>query len=152
MRLNKHSTALFFLSVFTLMLLHNLVPHVHSTHSDFEHEIVHEGHHHGHAHHHHHHHDGENKDKDYSDLDNFLHHLIAHHGHACFSHEHIPLVRIEKQNIPPSKHLFKKTIQSFTLKPQLVYDIGNPYPKRGTDRHFNPFLRNCSLRAPPTPA
>lgn len=133
-----------------LMLLHNLVPHVHHNHTDVvEQEIVHVEHHHS-SHSHNHHHESEDNDEEETEHDDILHYLFAHHGHVHFSHERIQLVRVEKQGSHSEKNVLKINFQTFILTPRLVYEIGSPRPPLGLSKHLNPFLRNCSLRAPPS--
>ena len=78
MKLIRKTAPLFFLSIFSLLTLHQVLPHVHHGHEGFEDTIGHiEDHHHDHENGHHHHGDEE----DNQDFD-FLGFLLENHAHS----------------------------------------------------------------------
>jgi hypothetical protein len=131
------------------MMLHNSFPHVHYAHDD--HKVVHtEHHHHGHSHHHHDHDEKENDHNSDQEHDGFFNLLFGNHRHIHLAHEHVQVILTEKQSFSIEKSFFDGNSEVFALTARLVYNIGSSPPKKGSRHYHNPFLLNCSLRAPPS--
>ncbi|MDH5475250.1 MAG: hypothetical protein OEX22_06130 [Cyclobacteriaceae bacterium] len=79
MKLIRKTASLFFLSIFSLLTLHQVLPHVHHEHEGFEDTVGHiEDQHHSHENGHHHHDDEENNNQDFD----FLGFLLGNHVHS----------------------------------------------------------------------
>ena len=97
--MQRHNTIifLFFLSIFSMFILHQVLPHVHHEHNGLESSITYaEGHHQSHEKEHHHH----NEDGDDNDFD-FLGFLIGNHTHG-----------VQADNIPSVKNVISKQVVS----------------------------------------
>lgn len=85
MQKNKKIKALFFLSVFSVLLLHHIFPHFHH-----QHEVIKTAETHHHDDHHHHH--DESPDEDDDSKENLFNFLFGMHVHA-FVVDEVPFVK-----------------------------------------------------------
>ncbi|SFN79486.1 hypothetical protein SAMN05660413_02614 [Salegentibacter flavus] len=138
----KHQIKAFiFLGLFSLMLLHQMIPHLHHVHQ--------EAHDHGLTEHTHSQENQQEKQSE-SSQDIFTV-LLALHSHGG-SNSEVPVVKISIEHITPKKVKGEKSILQISLhqpvisEDQLVYLIGNYQPP---PKYFNPYLSHLSLRGPP---
>ncbi|MBZ9731356.1 hypothetical protein LB467_16830 [Salegentibacter sp. JZCK2] len=129
------------LGLFSLMLLHQIIPHLHHEHQETQdHDIT--------EHTHTQEHQDEKKSKNSKDLFSIL---LAMHSHGGSSSE-VLVVKISTELITPKKVKAEKPIlQVFLQQPVLSEDpladlIGNYQPP---PKYFNPYLSYLSLRGPP---
>lgn len=138
----KHQIKAFILlGIFSLMLLHHMIPHLH-------HESQ-EAHDHGSTEHtHSRDHQHEKHSTNSQDLFSVL---LALHSHGG-SHSEVPIVKISIEHITTKKVKSEKTIlKVFLQQPalseiRLVDLIGNYKPPPD---YFHPYLSHLSLRGPP---
>lgn len=133
--------ALFFLGLFSLMLLHQVFPHFHHQHEDSHSDIAHSDHH--------HHHDNRHKKEEppFSFFDLFM----DMHTHSSFSSDFVVLKRntVERQSIA-DKYLAKT---SFDIQQILLIDYwqnSKPPVYHPPNKYFNPYLSSLDLRGPPS--
>lgn len=133
--------AFIFLGLFSLMLIHQIIPHLHHEHQE-EHD-------HGLTEHSHSHDDQQEKQsKNSQDLFSIL---LAMHSHGG-SNSEVPVVKISIEHITLKKVKAEKSILQISLhqpalsEDQLVELIGNYQPPL---KYFNPYLSHLSLRGPP---
>lgn len=114
MNKGKHIKAKLFLWVWTVMMLHNIIPHTHHLHnaSFFHQDIVAENakenhHHHGHSHRHHttQHQESEPLPPTHASGDNLLVALLGEHSHYSHTHQLVAFKKAakkqtKKQRIP----------------------------------------------------
>jgi hypothetical protein len=137
----KHISAYFFLSIFSVLLLHQALPHNHHQH-ELNDAIEISGHHHSHAHSHDHDKE-ENKDPD--DLSGLLGFLLGSHAHTYHSNdfqvrnEVKPQIQVLPIFVLPQLELFSFDHHSSTLEPVPRFTTGY--------QHL--YLSIPSLRGPP---
>lgn len=145
--------ALVFLGIFSLGLMHGMIPHVHHSH---DHQIVDkdnsEHHHHNHdlkgheGHSHNHDHDS-NGEKDSDAISKFL----SHHSHSPHSHASVELFydksRTFNQKIYPQ---LDSVLASISNEDILVGDLRNKPLFSFYKRSFSELqIVSCPLRGPP---
>ena len=131
--------SIFFLTVFGIMSLHNVVPHVHHSHED-EHLAT---HHHSHADHEHHHHYGESEEKG---LDDFLILLFANHTHTVEALE----FDVELKQIQTLKKITQLDLNKATdIIDGVSFEDGYRYHLFKPRICHNNYCLSNSLRAPP---
>lgn len=142
-KFNKIS-ALFFLSLFGLMLLHQVLPHVHHKYEDLHSQLdgVHSDDH------HHHHHD--DHDENGVALEDFFEFFLDTHVHSSIVNE---LFVFQKTNVEcpmlvqkgHAHNLFETYLSFFDSNGQ---DGARPvfHPP---DNYYNPYFTNLGLRGPP---
>lgn len=151
---NPQIPAFFLLGIFLILLVHNIVPHVHHSHeSSGKISLVTDHNHHSHDHEHHskeqehHSQKSESKNQDQTNLFSFL---TKSHSHLFHIHE---FVQFTKRDIQPSKD----KVLHFSAKIEF-FDSSLAIEGQGLYRYVlskeswsvNPFLLSCSLRAPPS--
>lgn len=106
MRLSPKIVSLFFLSIFSMFVLHQVLPHVHHEHENLASIVPTEDHHNNHEANHHHHGDEENDDTfDLLDL------LLGNHSHS-----------VQVENIPTAKLLAKQQFINKDASHYFLYD------------------------------
>lgn len=142
--MQKHNQikALFFLGIFSLLMLHQVVPHWHHQHEvEHSHKIV------AHSSSHSHHHDvSEKEDSEKGLLDLFL----ELHIHSIISHEILVIheSRVKQLNVkkdinpPVSVNQYSVSINCAEAERFTVYHPPNLY--------FNSYLSSLDARGPPT--
>jgi len=148
---NKHIQVFISLLVIIMMMCHMAIPHTHHHHEE-EPEAVSE--HSGHDHHHdhagdHQHHDAHQNDKDTSNDRSGMFLPVEKHLHSFHVHEFVPVTKTRNHasDYSKSSNAFAHTGYNTDLTdPNHVtyqYVLFRPI------FYDNPFLLNCSLRAPP---
>ncbi|MCF8336961.1 MAG: hypothetical protein K9I74_03160 [Bacteroidales bacterium] len=155
MFMNKHIQILVSVVVISMMMLHMAIPHSHHHHEQKDEEVTHNAEH-DHDHHDHdHHHTGDHphktppRDTDNAEGESGLFVPIEKHLHAFHIHEFVPATKIRKTASPIKAF----PVVATTTNNDIKLSAGN----EGTYRctlfrpifYDNPFLLNCSLRAPP---
>ncbi len=137
----NHIRALFFLGIFSMLLLHQVVPHLHHQHNpEHSHEDV------GHTHQQEHHHDTPKKD---NSKKGFLGFFLDFHVHSVVANE----ILITSERSVKQKTAKKEIGTPFSLD---FYRVSTNYidvikipvfqPPNTT---FTPFLSSLTLRGPP---
>ena len=140
MQKNKQIKALFFLGLFSLVMLHQIFPHLHHQHEVIKTNLA-------HSEDHHHHHDTPKKEdstkKDLIDL------FLGMHAHGFVADE-IPVIRYSV-NIQIQVEDF--TICDSTSSYSIVYknygEVDRPVIYDPPNNYFNPYIVNLDLRGPP---
>ncbi|HDZ14190.1 hypothetical protein LCGC14_0889690 [marine sediment metagenome] len=140
---NKIS-ALFFLALFSLMMLHQAFPHLHHQHEDSHShsDIAHTGEH--------HHHDDSSEEEEES-LYGFFGFLMDMHVHSTVSSDIVVLERnTVEQRTEVDKYVAESAIDIQRLF--LIDDRQNSEPPiyHPPNTYFNPYLSNPDLRGPPS--
>jgi hypothetical protein len=146
---NKKIQALFSLVIIFMMMVHTVVPHAHHHHEEQE-EIAHRhsGHQHSHDKEHGHTHADEQNVPQNSNLVSFSYpakkHLHAFHTHEFVHTSKNRIIELAEKTLPflATTNCFDNQLQTtskqsyrFVFFRRIVYE--------------NPFLKQCSLRAPP---
>ena len=140
MRKANKISALFFLGLFSLMLLHQFFPHLHHQHKDSHSDIA-------HSDEHHHHDNRQEKEEPTSGFFNFF---VDVHAHSTFSSDIVELKRntVEQQSIV-DKDVAKT---SFNIQHVFLIDYwqnSKPPVYHPPKKYFNPYLSSLDLRGPP---
>lgn len=140
----KNIPAVIFLSIFSVFMLHKVLPHVHHQHGDFQSTIEHAEHHHHHDHDHNH-----QRGQDEEHNKNFLGFLLKIHTHTYHSNTFFNLRNIVKHNFKveefPNYPLFESSI--FAIGGDRCYvQLITHYSQ---DLRPNVYLSARSLRGPP---
>lgn len=141
MQVKPQIKASILLGLFSLMLLHQMIPHLHHEHKEeHDHGVAEHAHSHEHQH-----------EKGPEDPKDFFSILLAMHSHGASSTE-VPVVKETVQ------HIILKKVKAETSSPQ-VYLPKNAFPE-GTvaerirnyqppPKYFDAYLSFLSLRGPP---
>ncbi len=133
--------AFILLGLFSLILLHQMIPHIHQ-----EHQVAHDHGSQEHTHSQDHHHEKQSKNSQ-----GLFSILLTTHSHGG-SNSEVPVVKISIEHITPKKVKAENSIlQIFLHQPALSEDqvvdfIKNYQPP---SKYFNPYLSHLSLRGPP---
>ncbi|MEX0995865.1 MAG: hypothetical protein WDZ45_02310 [Flavobacteriaceae bacterium] len=134
-------SAFFFLGLFSLMLLHQIFPHLHHQHEDSHSDIAHSDEH--------HHHDNkqEKEEPTYGFFDLFM----DVHSHSSFSSDIVVL----KRNTVEQQTIVDKNVAKTSFNIQLVFLIdywqnSKPPVYHPPNNYFNPYLSSLDLRGPPS--
>tara|TARA_B100002049_G_scaffold182219_1_gene139227 strand:- start:6416 stop:6868 length:453 start_codon:yes stop_codon:yes gene_type:complete len=140
--------AIFFLGLFSLMMLHQVFPHLHHQHEDA----------HSHSHSHseiahtgeHHHHDDGSQEKEESPY-GFFGFFMDIHIHSTVSSD---IVVLEKNTIE-RKIVVDNDVANNTLDSKGCFSIENrqnskPPVYHPPNKHFNPYLSSLDSRGPPS--
>jgi len=137
----NHIKALFFLGIFSMLILHQVVPHLHHQHEvEHTHKAVAHNDDHGH---HHHSSEEDNSEKGFLDffLDLHTHSVVS--NEILFSHEYSETpIKVQKelnQALSFSQYTIIKSYEE--VESESVYHPPNSY--------FNPYLAALDLRGPP---
>ena len=138
----NHIKAIFFLGIFSMFLLHQIVPHLHHQHEDssshkaITHSDVHE-----------HHHDApEKEDNSKSD---FLDFFLGMHVHVAVSDE-IPVIRELTKKLRVVDNVVSDIpalYNNIILKDYT--EVQKPAVYRPPNNYFNPYTANLDVRGPP---
>ncbi|TXK74077.1 hypothetical protein FT986_11875 [Mesonia sp. K4-1] len=137
-------TAFFFLGLFSLIMLHQVFPHLHHQHEETHShsDIAHTGEH--------HHHDESTHEKEESPY-GFFGFFMDMHVHSTVSSDIVVLKRntVEQQTTVDDNIV--KAVSDF----QEFYVVdnrlnGKPPIYHPPNRHFNPYLSSLDLRGPPS--
>ena len=141
-------SAFFFLGLFSLMMLHQALPHLHHQHEDSRShshsDVAHSGEH--------HHHDDRSKEKGKEQSPfGFFGFLMDMHVHSTVSSDIVVLKRstVEQQTVT-DKDLADNTVDTQRL---FLIDNGqneSPPIYHPPNKYFNPYLSCLDLRGPPT--
>ncbi len=142
---NKIS-AFFFLGLFSLMMLHQALPHLHHQHEDSpshsHSDVAHSGEH--------HHHDDGPKEKQQSPF-GFFGFLMDMHVHSSVSSD----IAVLKRSTVEQQTVVDKDVSNSTFDIQKLFLIDNgqnesPPIYHPPNTYFNPYLSCLDLRGPPT--
>ncbi len=142
------------------MVLHHVVPHSHHTHDGDHHEIAHSEprtpspshthHHHEHKHDHHNGHDHHGHDLAI-DLNSLLDGLFGHHhGQTHLCHEEGAFIQLEQVDFSSQKVSKNSAYVVCTVYIRFISETLTAPAQRDLDSYHDPFLRQCSLRGPPS--
>jgi len=142
MRKYNHIKALFFLGIFSMFLVHQIVPHLHHQHegSHSHKEIT-------HADSHEHHHD--TPEKEDNSKSGFLDLFLGMHVHVAVSDE-IPVIRelTKKLRVVDNVDSDIQAINSYILLKE-YQEVEKPSVYHPPNNYFNPYTANLDLRGPP---
>jgi|TARA_R110002012_G_scaffold55531_1_gene141764 hypothetical protein len=136
--------AFFFLGLFSLMMLHQVFPHLHHQHEDSHShsDIAHTGEH--------HHHDDSSQEKEDSPY-GFFGFVMDMHTHSTVSGDVVLFERntIEKQTV------VEKDVAKSSFETQNIFSIdyrqnSKPPVYHPPNKHFNPYLSSLDSRGPPS--
>jgi hypothetical protein len=141
MQLAIQIKAFFFLGIFSMLLMHQVFPHLHHEQENTDHEIAQTDH--GHSHEHDH-------DKDQDEKNGFFSFLFSTHTHLSNSSE-VLIVENTVSDYHKKKEFFKALDKSNYLKSSFTI---NRVPEKSLvyqppTFYFNPYLSHLSLRGPP---
>lgn len=134
--------ALFFLGIFSMLLLHQVLPHWHHQHEvEHSHSIV------AHSDTHYHHQDlPENKNSKKGLLDLFL----EAHIHTAVSNEILVTQHSNVKHLNVKKEL-KTTTPATHFNVSITYDEAEKFRVyHPPNKYFNPYLSSLDTRGPPT--
>lgn len=141
MQKHQNIKALFFLGIFSMLLMHQVVPHWHHQHQE-EHQHSEVAHSHGHEHHH------ESPEKKNSKK-GFFDWFIEMHVHTNTTTDVLVLKESTVKHITVEKESVK-ALHPQTLNLALIeVDIPNESWDHPPDKLQNTYLPNSSLRGPP---
>jgi hypothetical protein len=135
------------LALFSTLMMHSIIPHVHHTHTDLS--SIEANHHHSHDDNWHKH-SKEDKAKDQGDTEGPLGLKLGYHSHAGYNADFRIEVRssldenMEGEKWPASAGVFAEGEGLLTAKKKEAPPLDNIH------KSVKPFLLSCSLRAPPS--
>ena len=141
MQKNNHIKALFFLGIFSMLLLHKVIPHLHHQQEvEHTHDSV------AHNNNHSHHHDAPEKE---SPKKGFIDFFLDYHPHLVVSDEimlmyesSVKQLKVKKDiNIFLTFNHYSLFVNYDEVEKEKVYHPPNNY--------FNPYLTSLDLRGPP---
>ncbi len=141
MQVKPQIKAFIFLGLFSLILLHQMIPHLHHQHQETHSHSLTE---HTHSQEHH----QEKKSKNSKNLFSILMSMHSHGG----NNSEVPIVKISIEHVTPKKVKAENPVlKVFIPQPALSKDpfidlIGNYQPP---PKYFNSYLSYLSLRGPP---
>ena len=142
MQKNNHIIALFFLGIFSMFLLHQIVPHLHHHHEDSHaHSEI------KHADTHDHHHD--TPEKENNSKSSFFDFFLDIHIHVGVSDD-IPVIRQLTKKWRVFDHIISDISALYNdiiLKDYAL--VGKPSVYRPPNNYFNPYTTNLDVRGPP---
>lgn len=142
--IKRKTYAWLFLALFSTLIAHSLIPHIHDAVVLTKHHHSTNGHTHGHDHHHNHSAESKNKTKGTLDIN------FGDHSHADYNADYISeLTRSE------NKQIAHKNIDGYKEQRLLFFQIANTHhleapPNIQDTGPRPPFIPNCALRAPPS--
>lgn len=142
MQKNKTIKALFFLGIFSLLLLHQVVPHWHHQHQEEHHHDV------AHSHHDHHHHKETQKE---NPKKGFLDWFLEMHTHTNATTDVLVLKQTTVKKITVEKEAVVNTV-STNANNIVIYEADTTTKKwyQPPDKLQSTYLPNTSLRGPPS--
>lgn len=142
MQTNKQIKSFFFLGVFSLLLLHQVFPHLHHQHEETSEAIVQiEDHHHNHQH--------DIPEKDDSFKKDFIAIFLGMHIHIS-EIDNIPIVRNVIKHQKVDKNIALKIPYSNFIEFNKDYkDVEKPIIYNPPNNYFNREINNLDLRGPP---
>ena len=142
MQKNKTIKAFFFLGIFSMLLLHQIVPHWHNQHQEEHHHDV------AHSHHHNHHH--HEKPQKETPKKGFLDWFLEMHTHTSATTDVLVLKQTTIKKITVEKEAVVKTVSTNTIN--IVVKEANTTTKKWyqpPDKLQSTYLLYISLRGPP---
>ncbi|WP_405382300.1 hypothetical protein [Maribacter sp. LLG6340-A2] len=142
MRNNQNIKALFFLGIFSMLLMHQVVPHWHHEHQEkHQHSEV------AHTHNHEHNHKTSKKD---NSKKGFFDWFVEMHVHTNTTPDVLVLKEVTVKKITVEKESVK-TLFPVTVNLALVdVDTSKERWYQPPDKLQNTYFPNCSLRGPPS--
>lgn len=136
------------LVLFSTLILHSVIPHIHHTHADFVSVKVHHAHHHQDGNEHEHSHkENPSEQNDSEDLFGFG---LGHHTHPIFNSDYLIEIVRNVQNKIGSKKLACIS-ENYTDKELVLISTEKEVPPKYRDfSPEHPFFLNSSLRGPPS--
>ena len=142
MRKYNHIKALFFLGIFSMFLVHQIVPHLHHQHEDsHSHKAI--SHNDSHEHHH------DTPEKEDNSKSGFLDLFLGMHVHVAVSDE-IPVIRelTKKLRVVDNVDSDIQAINNYILLKE-YHEVEKPSVYHPPNNYFNPYTANLDLRGPP---
>jgi len=142
MRKYNQIKALFFLGIFSMLLLHQVIPHLHHQHEDSHSHTttVHNDDH--------HHHDA--PEKDGNSKKGFIDFFLDMHAHSTIIYDNIVVL---KETVTNQKVVKKYITNPISPNYNIVYidygDVEKPLIYQPPNNYFNPYLTFLDLRGPP---
>ncbi len=142
MRKYNQIKALFFLGIFSMLLLHQVIPHLHHQHEDSHSHTttVHNDDH--------HHHDA--PEKDGNSKKGFIDFFLEMHTHSMVINDNIVVL---KETVTNQKVVKKYITNPISPNYSIVYidygDVEKPLIYQPPNNYFNPYLTFLDLRGPP---
>tara|TARA_R110001583_G_scaffold171551_2_gene325167 strand:- start:1659 stop:2093 length:435 start_codon:yes stop_codon:yes gene_type:complete len=141
MQKNKQIKALFFLGIFSVLLLHQVFPHLHHQHEERNVAIAHT------EDHHHHHHD--TSEKDDSSKNDFIDFFLGMHVHVFVTDE-IPVIRnVINHRINDENIALELPLSKYFEVLKIYREIERPSIYNPPNNYFNHYFTNLDLRGPP---
>jgi len=136
---------LFFLSIFSLFTLHQVLPHVHHEHEGFEDTVGHIGdQHHSHEKNHHHNEEEQNQDVDFLDF------LLGNHVHSISASDMQTVKNVTTQKVVSENVVFN-FFYELKIPPPLADGVEKSSFGRAPSSFGNKvYLSTSFLRGPPT--
>ena len=142
----NHIKALFFLGIFSMLILHQVVPHLHHQHEvEHTHKVV--THSDDHSHDHGHHHDVPETDNSEK---GFLDFFLDLHSHSVVSNEILVLHESTVTQIKLNKEASQAAIFNHYGEFKNYDEVERPTIYHPPNSYFNPYLITLDLRGPPT--
>lgn len=144
MQQHKKIAALFFLSIFSMLMLHQMLPHAHHQHADLRSSVERADHHDHHRHQHQH--DGEKDDS----TTNWLGFLLEGHAHTTYHSSDFHKFENAAQQLLKHPNCSAYVLVEFLLLAlddhgeQTEYVVHPP-----PDHSTHPYLATLALRGPP---
>jgi hypothetical protein len=141
MQKNKQIKALFFLGVFSLLMLHQVFPHLHHQHEERNTAIAQT------EDHHHHHHDIPDNDED--SKKDFIDFFIGMHIHISLTDE-IPVIRnVINHRINDENIALKLPLSKYFEVRKIYREVERPSIYNPPNNYFNQYFINLDSRGPP---
>ncbi|MBN4085176.1 hypothetical protein JYT89_02405 [Flavobacteriaceae bacterium AH-315-B10] len=143
MQKHIHIIALFFLGIFSMFLLHQVVPHLHHQHEDsHSHVAI--------AHNDDNHH-RDTPEKNDNSKKGFIDFFLAMHTHSIVVYDNIVVLKKTITNqIVVKKDITKQIFPSYSIVYIDYEDVEKPHIYQPPNSYFNPYQIYLDLRGPPT--
>lgn len=142
MQKHQNIKALFFLGVFSMLLMHQVVPHWHHQHQE-----VHQHSELAHSHNHEHHHENPKKD---TSKKGFFDWFVEMHVHTNATADVLVLKQTTVKKITVEKESVKTLLPQTENLALIDVDTSNKRWCHPPDKLQNTYFPNCSLRGPPS--
>lgn len=144
---HKNIAAVIFLGVFSMLLLHRVVPHLHHQHQETHHSSAHNytEHHHHDDHNHNHH----QKEKEHKTTKGFIDWFLGTHSHTNAPTDILVLRNTTIQKFTVAKEVAKDS--SFEIATSILYQTGASQRQwyHPPDHLYQTYFYSSTLRGPP---
>lgn len=142
MRLLRKISAIICLGIIGALTLHDIVPHIHHSHIEFEEGVN------SNEHHHSHNHDDQNTDS--TEQDFLFPSLVDHHTHSFHTHEFTLLTKIGNPNAINKQLIIVAIVNDYGSPPEHEIQTLLKYALLKQVFFEAPTLLNYDLRGPPS--